>query len=288
MTLIDTIFNQATLYVFDQSISAAEILSPFAYTDVLTNQASTSQQPFLHFWENDQTVILGMKDTRLPYLAEALAVLTAQDYHYVARNSGGLAVVADRGVLNVSLIIPISDNQTITIADAYQIMWEVIKEAFADFPVTIEAKEIGDSYCPGDYDLSIDGRKFAGIAQRRIRQGIAVMMYLSVNGPQAKRGEMIRQFYQEGLKDQFGQDGYPPVRPDSMANLSDLLETPLTIDDVKRRIQEVFRDNFHSQLKSSALERFIDEKNLRTELEKNIEKMSRRNADIIQTGVETP
>lgn len=288
MTLINTIFNQAPLYTFNQSTSASDILSPFAYTDVLTNEASDSQQSFLHFWENDKTVILGMKDTRLPYLADGLNILNAYGYRYLARNSGGLAVVSDAGILNVSLIIPVPENQTISITEAYDIMWQVIKDSFSDFPVIIEAKEISDSYCPGEYDLSINGRKFAGIAQRRIRQGIAVMIYLSVNGPQAQRGEMIRKFYQKGLKEQFGQNGYPPVRVDSMANLSDLLETPLTINDVKDRIMEVFRSTCHSQLQLATLESFILKKGLTAKLEKNIEKMLRRNADIIQIGVDTP
>lgn len=288
MTLLNTIFDHSTLYIFEQSASTADILSPFAYTDVLTTQASSDQQPFLHFWENDHTVILGMKDTRMPYLADGLKALTSHGYHYVARNSGGLAVVADAGVVNISLIIPVPEDQKISIPEAYNLMWEIIKQAFADFPVTIDAKEISDSYCPGEYDLSINGRKFAGIAQRRIRQGIAVMIYLSVNGPQAERGKLIRQFYQEGLKDQFGQNGYPPVRPDSMANLSDLLDSHLTVKEVKDRVKEVFRTTFDSQFKDATLDQYIHEKNLDAALAKNIEKMIRRNADIIQIGVETP
>jgi lipoate-protein ligase A len=41
---------------------------------------------------------------------------------------------------------------------------------------------IEHSYCPGKFDLSIDGKKFAGISQRRVRGGIAVQIYLCVEG----------------------------------------------------------------------------------------------------------
>lgn len=50
-------------------------------------------------------------------------------------------------------------------------MWHLIKEMLKDYDVTIEAKEIVGSYCPGSYDLSIRDQKFAGISQRRIRGG---------------------------------------------------------------------------------------------------------------------
>lgn len=63
-------------------------------------------------------------------------------------------------------------------------MWELVQLMFSDFPVTMEAREIVGSYCPGSYDLSINGQKFAGISQRRIRNGVAVQIYLCVNGKQ--------------------------------------------------------------------------------------------------------
>lgn len=289
MALMQTIFSKKKLYLFDQSpLTISSALQPFAYTDLLTKETGVSKQPFLHFWEVNNTVILGMKDTRLPYLSQALKVLAEHGYQYVARNSGGLAVVADAGILNFSLIIPLPENQTISIPEAYELMLYVIQQAFADFSVTIEAKEITDSYCPGDYDLSINNRKFAGIAQRRIRDGIAVMIYLSVEGAQAQRGQLIRRFYHAGLAEAFGQNGYPPVRPESMANLSELLDTPLTIDEVKKRIKRVFTRELEQTLHEALLEDFIAEKGLIEDLNKNIEKMRRRNSDIIPKGVEAP
>ena len=47
----------------------------------------------------------------------------------------------------------------------------------------------------------------------------------------------MKRFYQEALKEDFGTNGYPAVVPESMATLADLLETPLTIEDVKQQFQ---------------------------------------------------
>ena len=114
-------------------------------------------------------------------------------YDVIVRNSGGLAVVLDEGVLNLSLIFP-EKEKGIDINRGYDAMWELVKEMFAEYDQDIEAREIVGSYCPGSYDLSINGKKFAGISQRRIRKGVAVQIYLCVNGSGSERAETIKNF----------------------------------------------------------------------------------------------
>ena len=60
----------------------------------------------------------------------------------------------DEGVLNVSLLFQ-ETEKGIDIDLGYDTMWHLIKEMLKDYDVTIEAKEIVGSYCPGSYDLSI-------------------------------------------------------------------------------------------------------------------------------------
>ena len=52
------------------------------------------------------------------------------------------------------------------------------------------------------------------------------MMYLSVNGNQEKRGQVMKRFYQSALKEDFGTNGYPAVDPATMATLEELLDQP--------------------------------------------------------------
>lgn len=51
-------------------------------------------------------------------------------------------------------------------------MVELMKRMLKSYEAKIEAYEIEGSYCPGSYDLSIGGKKFAGISQRRLRAGL--------------------------------------------------------------------------------------------------------------------
>ncbi len=218
---------------------------PFIYTDLFADYAGNESVSFFHFWSMKNEVILGMKDTRVPYLDKAIASILTNQYDSVVRNSGGLAVVADEGILNFSIIIPQPDKKySFSIDEGYLLMKRLIEEALVDFNIKIDAYEVTDSYCPGDFDLSINGKKFAGISQRRIKKGISIMIYLSVEGDQNKRGEIVRSFYQSGLNEKFGTDGYPPVNPNSMKNLSDLLPEKMTVDELKKRLVNVLNKHY--------------------------------------------
>lgn len=221
------------MQVLDQKMyQKSQSVMPFAVTDVLTEYCGEHQHPLLHFWQLEDTMILGMKDTRVTDLNSGFKSLVGHGYQPVIRNAGGLGVISDVGVLNISLIIP--KEKEMTTDSAYEAMVDLMRQAFPE--VTIETGEVADSYCPGTYDLSIDSRKIAGIAQRRIKQGVAIMLYLSVFGDQDYRGAVVRDFYQAGLPGAFGTDGYPPVRPASMITLSEKYPQPLTIQQVKERV----------------------------------------------------
>lgn len=215
--------------------------SPFALTDALIKETGEKDQPILHFWTTDPYVILGMMDTKLPFLSDALRIFSSYGYPYLVRNSGGLAVVSDEGVLNFSLIFPEGDDR-LSINEGYERMHQLIQAAFASFGEHIEAYEIADSYCPGDYDLSINGKKIAGIAQRRLKGGIAIMIYLSVSGDQQKRAEMVRSFYAIGLKEKETKWDFPTVHPDVMTTLELALGHSFTVENVKERIKAVFTE----------------------------------------------
>ena len=105
----------------------------------------------------------------------------------------------------------------------------------------IKAYEIVGSYCPGSFDLSIDGLKFAGISQRRLRQGIAVQVYLCIEGSGAERAELIRELYKVGVNGEATKFVYPTIKPEVMASLSELLNLKLTVSDVNIRVQTLLR-----------------------------------------------
>ncbi|MHC5227510.1 lipoate--protein ligase family protein [Enterococcus sp. LJL99] len=269
---------EQSIYLVDQGVlTAQQHFDPFILTDIFTELAGNQKKIILHFWQLSQTMILGMKDTRVLDLKKGLLSLKNNHYDVVVRNAGGLGVIADSGILNVSLILPNSEDHKHSIDHAYLLMLEWIKLAFQDFPIKIEAFEIPTSYCPGTYDLSINGKKFAGIAQRRVKNGLAVMIYLSITGNQFARGETVKAFYKDSLGAQFGENGYPAVDPDSMANLEDLLHTTLTIAEVKNRLKNAIDQINHESLDTTTLLKEISRDWFKNEKKRQFDRMVQRN-----------
>lgn len=237
-------YNQGQFARYDSEtmpFSTDDHSSHFAMTDALITHAGETGQPAIHFWQTSPLVILGMMDTKLGHFEEAYPLFDQYNHDTIVRNSGGLGVISDPGVLNVSLIYP-SNQHRLSIDEAYDFMLSFIRDTFyPHFPdKEILAFEISNSYCFGDYDLSIDGRKIAGIAQRRIQNGLAVMLYVSVNGDQEKRAEMMQEFYAIGLDGSEPAGRYPEIKPSVMTTLEEAYETTLSVPQVKQIMLEQF------------------------------------------------
>lgn len=232
------ILQRTPLYIHDDSHNFEDQLyQPFAWGDVFLREVNRDCcKSILHIWPMTNTLILGMLDRRLPHCDLAIKTVRTHGYRAVVRNVGGLAVVADDGILNFSFILPNAQHQKISITQAYEMMYQFIVYLFRAYNKTIEHFEISESYCPGDYDLSIDGQKFAGLAQRRFKDGIMISIYLSVNGNQQQRGELVKLFYEHGLQNETVNFKFPTVNPNVMANLSELLMAPLTVQSVKEHL----------------------------------------------------
>ncbi len=137
-----------------------EMLAPFALDETLIRHLTKEEDgPFVHFWTLEDIVILGMTDTKVPYLEQGLERLRANGFTPIVRQAGGLAVVSNEGILNISLLF--KNKQMPTINEAYEWMQQLIQETFPEAEALggIQAFEVTDSYCPGDYDLSIQNRK---------------------------------------------------------------------------------------------------------------------------------
>lgn len=232
---------QTTVWRFiDQSITnrTKSPLESFATDDTLCEAIGARKSPWtVRTWVHDASVVLGIQDHRLPYIDKAQHYLQQQGYTPIVRNSGGLAVVLDSGVLNISLIMA-EEEVRVSIDEAYEAMLALVRMLFPEAASQIKAYEIVGSYCPGSFDLSINGKKFAGISQRRMRQGIAVQIYLCIEGSGAERAALIRDFYKVGLQQEDTKFTYPVVTPHVMASISELI-APMTVTEVVGRLQHV-------------------------------------------------
>ncbi|NMD70012.1 lipoate--protein ligase family protein [Bacillus sp. DNRA2] len=261
------LLHQAKWRIIDQTCLGPQFgaLQSFGMDDTLCASVGTGAQPATaRAWVHHNTVVLGIQDTKLPFLQDGLQYLEEQGYSYIVRNSGGLAVVLDEGVLNLTLALP-EKEKGIEINRGYEAMWQLIKQMFADFMSKghkIEAYEITESYCPGSYDLSIAGKKFAGISQRRLKNGVAVQIYLCVTGSGSERAELIKNFYEKSKKGESTKIKYPDISPDVMASLSELFGVNLTVADCLMRflksIQALGGQIYSGQLTEEEVPLFSD------------------------------
>ncbi|HDX9587277.1 TPA: lipoate--protein ligase family protein [Bacillus pseudomycoides] len=249
-----SILSQPEWRIVDQSSLGPQFhaLQSFAMDDTLcTTVGNGTSTATMRSWVHHNTIVLGIQDTRLPYLKQGVEFLKKKDFHVIVRNSGGLAVVLDEGVLNISLLFQETDKG-IDIDLGYDTMWHLIKEMLKDYPVHIEAKEIVGSYCPGSYDLSINDKKFAGISQRRIRGGVAVQIYLCATESGSARAALVRDFYNLAIQGEETRFTYPEIIPGTMASLSELLGEEITVQDLMMRLLQTLQ-RFTPQLTPSQL-----------------------------------
>ncbi|ATH63401.1 lipoate--protein ligase family protein [Staphylococcus pasteuri] len=230
MDLANKYFNDIEWRYIDHS-SGLEPMQSFAFDDTFSESVGKDLSPnVVRTWIHQHTVILGIHDSRLPFLKDGIAYLTDEmGYNAIVRNSGGLGVVLDQGILNISLMFK-GQSET-TIDEAFTVMYLLVAKMFEDEDVEINTLEITHSYCPGKFDLSINGKKFAGISQRRVRGGIAVQVYLCVEGSGSERALMMKHFYDRALKGETTKFIYPDIEPQCMASLETLLNKKITVQD---------------------------------------------------------
>ncbi|MCH4010119.1 lipoate--protein ligase family protein [Companilactobacillus sp.] len=220
------------ILLYDQNLSKAEqMLEPFADTGAILQFVSEEKTPVAHFWTTTPTVILGLQDQRLKNLSGGLKMLEEKEYIYYLRNSGGLGVVTDPEILNFTLFLPNKDE--LSIDQAYEKMHQIMMAAFSD---KIETGEVVRSYCPGTFDLSIDGKKLAGISQRRSGDAVAVMAYISITGDQKQRSQLMKDFYEISNYPVHEKISYPNIDIHCMENLDILTHQELTISLAKEKI----------------------------------------------------
>ncbi|WP_100400442.1 lipoate--protein ligase family protein [Bacillus sp. FJAT-44742] len=244
MNILESAIRNQSWRWIDHSSSGLQFnaLQSFAMDDTLCTSTGEGKSPsVLRAWVHSPTIVLGIQDSRLPSVQAGIHYLKDQGYDVIVRNSGGLAVVLDEGILNLSVIM--TEKKKFTIDYGYDMMWKLIQEVFADSPGKIEAYEVEGSYCPGSYDLSINGQKFAGISQRRIRGGAAVQIYLCMTGSGGKRASLLKNFYDRAAAGGKPKFFWPKIKPEVMASLSELYGNEITVNEVLYRLLTFFQNN---------------------------------------------
>lgn len=221
--------------------SKSDPLYAFALDELLCRSAGKGGPAICHLWRHPHAVVLGGRDSRLPRANEARRWLEASGWHTIVRNSGGAAVPLDAGVLNISLILPKANAMELHFHQDFERMYSLISQALRHTGRQVNKGEISGAYCPGDFDLSIDGYKFCGIAQRRQTHASIIQAFVVAEGSGSGRAEFVRSFYDiaSGGDDLLG---HPLVQGDSTASLEELAGLgPQAVQSFADSVKEVIR-----------------------------------------------
>jgi octanoyl-[GcvH]:protein N-octanoyltransferase len=237
-----TFFQLPKMTLIDRTMvrKSANILYPFALEELLCRKIGQGASPMLHIWRHPNAFVMGLRDSRLPMAHKASQWLESEGIMTAVRNSGGAAVPLDLGVVNLTLMLPRTSGNMDYRKD-FETMASLIREALSGLTGDVLKGEVAGSFCPGDYDLSIHGRKFCGIAQRRQQHALAVQAFVIVEGAGEDMAARAREFYDRAAVGARPTD-YPVVMPDSMASLSECVGTPLTSERFAASVIELLKN----------------------------------------------
>ncbi|TQR97677.1 lipoate--protein ligase family protein [Paenibacillus ottowii] len=205
-----------------------DVLFPLAWEELACRQVGKGAAPILHVWRHPAALVIGHRDRRLLNAPQAMERARNSGMSVCVRPSGGAAVMLDRGVLNLSLILP-NPQRAISLHEDFRLMAGLVADALAPWSDEAQTGEIVGSFCPGDYDVSVGGRKFCGIAQRRQAKAYIITAFVMIEGHGAERAQAVQQFYREAAGDTPAgsqQPDYPQVNPATMGSLAELAGVP--------------------------------------------------------------
>lgn len=168
------------------------------------------------------TISIGYDDTKAPFFNEGVEHYKSKGYQVGIRGAGGRSVVNDEGILNFSILF----KSDMTSQEQYEFFHKFMQDALAPLGLKFDLGLVEGAYCPGTYDISINGKKVSGTSSRAVQGNGLVGCFLSVNGDQYKRSKVISEFYE------ITQDVIR-VSPDKMTSIQEQLGRSIEVQEVK-------------------------------------------------------
>ena len=120
----------------------------------------------LLLWQSRDNTLVLPAGNKWQQSAGLRQTLNALGWQVFARKTGGAPVPQTQGVINVSYLYALPDGQDYSIPAAYRSFCHILSEFFNQFGVAVQSHATPGSYCDGDYNLNIAGKKVVGTAQR--------------------------------------------------------------------------------------------------------------------------
>ena len=134
---------------------------------MLGDVASGNAPASAFVWQvKDPWLVLPDRFARSDAFEMASSACARAGWPVTTRKTGGGITPQGPGVLDVAIAFQVEKAQSRTVRDSYAAICDPLVEAFAALGVNSTAEPVEGSFCDGDYNLAVGGRKIVGTAQR--------------------------------------------------------------------------------------------------------------------------
>ena len=149
-----------------KKISVAKVFEK--ETQLIAQMQAGELKQCLMLWQAKEATLVLPAGKKWLESEELKAGLLADKWLLQARKTGGAPVPQCPGIINLSHLYLWSNDTPYSITQAYENLCTVLHGFFRQFNLVSQAHATEFSYCDGDYNINVNGKKIVGTAQRVI------------------------------------------------------------------------------------------------------------------------
>ena len=117
-------------------------------------------------WQSQNTIVVPKSISHKPNYNTACQLSASRGWPVVVRETGGDATPVSPGLLNVAFVSTVPRSRRFSMKESYLALCLPLIEALKKLDIDAGYGPVDGSFCDGDYNLTINGKKLAGTAQR--------------------------------------------------------------------------------------------------------------------------
>jgi len=137
-------------------------------TAIITQMQANQIANCLILWQAKTPTIVFPASQKWPESPLLHDTLQREGWQLLSRKTGGAPVPQRQGIINLSHLYVWDDATPYSITQAYEKLCNVLTDFFSLYGLNSETHATEYSYCDGDFNININGRKIVGTAQRII------------------------------------------------------------------------------------------------------------------------
>jgi lipoate-protein ligase A len=137
-------------------------------TQLITQIQAGELKQCLMLWQANEATLVLPAGKKWPESEVLKASLLDDNWLLHSRKTGGAPVPQCPGIINLSHLYLWSSDIPYSITQAYENLCTVLHLFFRQYGLNSQAHATEFSYCDGDYNININGKKIVGTAQRVI------------------------------------------------------------------------------------------------------------------------